>query len=228
MLDDDLHEAMQETKELEQRYKIPYKLARSIVDGSILKESSPMNEIKELSDKYDLPYSIAKSIVNKTFKGGVLQNWVLALPLMQQTVLLSAIRNADGVAKFHKQKPLIRWYRRCVLLSAFDGKALLDPSSPGGGSFTGPVEDINKALDDFIDSRDEMSLHYFAHAMHAFEIIGYKHFNEAIRSFWYEAYKRMAHCLHVWPESEGEMDKRLGDNEEGWRARNDPSSTCSD
>jgi hypothetical protein len=148
---------------------------------------------------------------------------------MQQSVLISAIRNSDGVAKFHKQKPLTRWYRRCVLMSAFDQCELHAPGTPGGGSFTGPVADIDAALDDFIDSRDEMTLHYYAHAMHAFEILGYKHPEKLYtRPFWHNAYLRMVHALHAWPESEEEMDKRLGDGEANWRARNDPSSTCSD
>jgi len=148
---------------------------------------------------------------------------------MQQSVLLSAIRNADGIPKFHKQKQLLRWYRRCVLKSAFDGKELTSPFEEGGGSFTGPINDtLPKVLDDFIDSRDEMSFHYFMHAMHAFEILGYKHPVVSTREFWLEAYTRMVHCCHLWPETEEQMDSRLGDNEEGWKARNDPSSTCSD
>lgn len=158
----------------------------------------------------------------------VLNDWVAELSFMQQSVLLSNVRNSDGIPKFHKQKPLIRWYRRCVLKSAFDGRELRYADEPGGGSFTGPVDDLKKALDDFIDSRDEMSLHYYAHAMHAFEIIGYKHPEPTIAQFWFGAYERMAHALHLWPETEEQLDKRLGDNEAGWRERNDPSSTCSD
>lgn len=159
----------------------------------------------------------------------VLNDWVQDLTYMQQSVLISAVRNSDGTPKFHKQKPLIRWYRRCVLKSAFDGVQLWSPTSPGGGSFTGPTHDIEEALDHFIDSRDEMSLHYYCHSMHAFQILGYK-FPEEIyaRPFWYRAYERMAHAMHLWPESEADMDKRLGDGEDNWRARNDPSSTCSD
>ena len=91
---------------------------------------------------------------------------------MQQTVLISAIRGPDGVAKGHRLKPLLRWYRRCIVLSAFDGRALTDPNEPGGGSFTGPLGiTLETAVDDFIKSRDEMTLHYYGHAMHAFEII---------------------------------------------------------
>lgn len=158
----------------------------------------------------------------------VLQNWVMGLSFMQQSVLLSAMRNADGVAKRHPSKDLVRWFRRCVVVSAFDGRALLTPDEPGGGSYTGPVNNLPKAVDAFIDARDEMSLHYFAHFAHAAEIIGYKHPDATIRFFWYEVYCRMVHALHMWPELEEQMDARLGDNAEGWMARNDPSSTCSD
>jgi len=203
-MEDELRNAYAETCALEKKYGIPYAVARSLVDGSF-------------KDKYI-------SGENKS----VLNDWVVDLTLMQQSVLLSLVRNADGIPKFHKQKALIRWYRRCILKSAFEGAELRNPQQPGGGSFTGPVDDVAQALDDFIDSRDEMSLHYFAHAMHAFEILGYKHPDSGIRTFWNTAYVRMVHCLHIWPETEEQLDKRLGDNETGWRERNDPSSTCSD
>jgi hypothetical protein len=156
-----------------------------------------------------------------------LQDWVMELPIMQQSVLMAAIRNEDGVEKGHKQKPLIRWYRRCVLLSAFDGVALTDPQAPGGGEFTGPVDDINTALDDFIRSRDRMSLHYYAHAMHAFEILGYNHPVLPIRDFWNWAYHRMVHALHLWEEQPKELELRLGDNPDTWKARNDKAGCCS-
>ncbi len=68
----------------------------------------------------------------------VLQDWVVGLPMMQQTVLLTAIRGPDNIAKYGEIKLLLRWFRRCVLLSALDGKVLDNPYDPAGGSFTGP------------------------------------------------------------------------------------------
>jgi hypothetical protein len=158
----------------------------------------------------------------------VLNAWVADLTYMQQSVLLSLIRNEDGLPKFHPQKKLLKWYRRCVLLSAFDGRELRDPHEAGGGSFTGPIPNLQDALDEFIVSRDSMSLHYYAHAMHGFEILGYKHPDIEIQRFWRNAYYRMVEALHVWPETEEQMDSRLGDKMEGWVARNDPCGTCSD
>lgn len=68
----------------------------------------------------------------------VLQDWVSELPLMQQTVLLTAIRGPDGVRKDHVSKLVLRWLRRCILVSAFDKCVLTNPYDERGGSFTGP------------------------------------------------------------------------------------------
>lgn len=157
----------------------------------------------------------------------VFQEWVHDLPYMQQSVLMSAMRNADMVEKGHSSKDLIRWYRRCVVRSAFDGRALTTPQEPGGGSYTGSVADEHQAADDFIRARDGMSLHYYAHSMHAFEIVGYHHPNLNIRNFWYEVYLRMAFALHLRPESKQEMNRRLGDNPETWKAMEDRAGGCS-
>lgn len=157
----------------------------------------------------------------------VIQDWVCRLPFMQQSVLLSAMRNADGVEKGHPSKDIIRWYRRCVVKSAFDGRALTDPREPGGGSYTGPVEDVEEALDAFIRARDGMMLHYFSHAMHAFQIVAVHHPDPHISLFWHRAYVRMVHALHLIPESADMMNRRLGDNEADWKAREDPAGGCS-
>lgn len=167
----------------------------------------------------------------------VLQDWVSNLSIMQQSVLLCAVRGPDGFAKHHACKPLLRWYRRCVLISAFDGKALINPYEKGGGSFTGPSckdseprkdcweESMIEAVDEFIGSRDEYHLHFYMHFIHAAEIIGYKHPDDRIRDFWNSLYIRMVQSLHMVPETEEMMDGRLGDNEEGWLARSDTSET---
>ncbi len=72
-------------------------------------------------------------------KKSVLQPWVQELNFMQQSVLLAAIRGPDGIHKNHIAKVLQRWYRRCILVSAFEGKIMTDPYAGGGGSFTGPL-----------------------------------------------------------------------------------------
>lgn len=189
----------------------------------------------------------------------VTQAWVHDLSMMQQSVLLSAIRGCDGLPKRHKAKSLVKFYRRCVLISAFDGRVLNDAFEPGGGSFTGPIaelpttgfllnneycaleawqnlaiqlqwkrEQLKRVADNFVDSRDELPMHYQTHFMHAVEILGYKHPNVETRVFWLEIYERLAHAYHLWPETEAQLDARLGDDFDGWAARNDPSACCSD
>lgn len=167
----------------------------------------------------------------------VLQAWVSRLPLMQQTVLLTAIRGPDGLPKYGAIKMLLRWYRRCVLLSALDGRVLTDPIEPNGGSFTGPSLDGYDELDPWADRMqvhvnqylrdlDAVPHHFQLHFMHAAEIVGYKHPDDQIRHFWRCLYERLVHDMHVWPETEEQLDARLGDSRDGWLQRADPATVA--
>lgn len=159
------------------------------------------------------------------------QDWVLQLPIMQQSVLAAAIRAPDGMRKHHPAKMLIRWYRRSVLLSAFDGRALLNPYEGGGGSFTGPLTSQyteDQMADEFMLARDEMSLHYYAHMMHAAQIVGCYHPDDYVRDFWDQLYRRMVNALHLEPESYIAMAQRLSDDQDKWTARSDEAGSCSD
>jgi hypothetical protein len=161
----------------------------------------------------------------------VIQEWTWALPLMQQTVLLTAVRGPDGIGKYHKCKYLIRWLRRCVLLQALDGVVAATPYEFGGGSFTGPSYEpttlehdwrpkMDAIFSDYLRSLDELPHHFQLHFMHAAEIIGYKHPDEMIRGWWQTVYFELANDMHLTPETIDELDYRLCDNEEQWRARN--------
>lgn len=146
----------------------------------------------------------------------------MKLTRMQQAVILCNLRGHDGFAKEHPSKFMVRWFRRCVLVSAFDKEALTNPYATGGGSFTGPWPQwlkFNEALKLFLDHRDEMQLHYYQHFLQAAEIVGFKHPIEYIRRDWNLAYTSLVHALHLIPETELMMDTRLGDNREAWRAR---------
>lgn len=171
---------------------------------------------------------------NTTVKGPVTQPWVHALPFMQQTVLLTAIRGPDGVEKYHPSKYLLRWYRRCTLLSAMDGHVLPNPFDNNGGSFTGPSIEVptngdwlpamDEVVSQYLRSLDALPHHFQMHLMHAAEILGYKHPDEAIRGWWRRTYHRLVNDLHLWPEEEELMDARLGDNRAAWLARNDAAT----
>jgi len=154
----------------------------------------------------------------------VLQNWVEGLSFMQQSVLISAIRGPDTLRKDHNSKLLMRWLRRCVLYSAFETyrngtpTTLNTPFTPGGGSFTGPVEGIDAVFTEYLRNVDELPHHFHLHFMHAAEIIGYKHPLLWTRSWWHRAYSRIVNDMHLNLETETEMDDRLTGDEVTWRA----------
>jgi hypothetical protein len=212
--------------------------------------------------------------LSKTPKS-VVQGWVSRIPLMQQTVLLTAIRGPDGSPKYGPTKLLVRWLRRCVLLGSFERRPFKTPYDVGGGSFTGPsmprnaVELIlatrggsqtydprrdflpaghphrpsdeaiaaefervdgdwtpymNGVVDQYLRELDALPHHFQLHLMHAVEILGYKHPDERVRGWWFKTYERLAHDMHLWPETEAQLDQRLGDSREGWLARNDAAT----
>lgn len=149
----------------------------------------------------------------------VVQDWVQTLTFMQQSVLLTSIRGPDGMKKDHVSKLLIRWLRRCILISALDRKIFTDPHEEGGGSFTGPMPeglDVMQVLDDYLRHVDEIPHHFQLHFMHAAEILGYKHPEPHIRVGWKRIYHRLVNDMHLYPEPEEAMDKRLGDNRKNW------------
>jgi hypothetical protein len=208
----------------------------------------------------------------------VVQSWVQALPLMQQTVLLTAIRGPDGSPKYGPTKMLVRWLRRCVLLGSFERAAFTSPHQLGGGSFTGPsiprhqieaellrranvlfsetlilgstetdwatsnrlaaasdaqivaefdLSDgdwtpfLDQIVGNYLREMDALPHHFQLHLMHAAEILGYKHPEPRTRTWWNKTYERLVHDMHLWPETEAQLDDRLGDSREGWLARND-------
>jgi hypothetical protein len=167
----------------------------------------------------------------------VTQPWTHELPMMQQSVLLSAIRGPDGLPKYAGVKMLLRWYRRCVLLCAMDGRVIGNPLDEGGGSFIGPSvkwtlphslswrDLMDDLVDDYLRELDGIPYHFQMHFMHGVEILGYRHPNDEIRNWWRGVYERLVHDMHLHPEAFTEMMQRLGDNREGWLARSDPATT---
>jgi hypothetical protein len=164
------------------------------------------------------PYSAHRS---------VLQDWTNTLSFMMQSVLICATRGPDGIRKDHPVKVLIRFLRRSFLICAFDGKVRWSPYEEGGGSFTGPLNlqglgpsegHIDKFPEIYLRHVDELPHHFQLHLMHAAEILGYKHPDDDVRRFWLGFYRAIVNDAHLNPETEEQMDRRLGDNEANWRA----------
>lgn len=173
----------------------------------------------------------------------VLQDWVCELTFMQQSVLIASVRGPDSIRKDHVAKLLLRWLRRCTMLSAFERGVLTNPCDGRGGSFTGPSiasisqdwseeeripyyeAKLDEVLTDYFRTVDELPHHFQLHFMHASEILGYKHPVAWIRAWWLSTYHRLVNDTHLFPESLEQMDKRLGDYEEDWRAREEVTAT---
>lgn len=161
----------------------------------------------------------------------VLQGWVMELPFMQQSVLLTAVRGPDGVPKYHAVKPVTRWFRRSVMISSFAKRAILNPFEEDGGSFYGPScaqpadgrwePEMTAVADGYMRALDELPHHFQMHMMHAAEIVGYKHPDQRVRKWWFLFYTRLAHDMHVYPEMCEQMDARLSDTRAGWLSRAD-------
>ncbi|QFT81193.1 hypothetical protein FIU89_11285 [Roseovarius sp. THAF27] len=177
--------------------------------------------------------------------GPAQQPWVLNIPIMQQSVLFAAVRAPDGIRKNHPVKVLLRWYRRCVLLSAFDQRALTDPFEPGGGSFTGPftvtharsaglwlgdigdfngwTEECSRIFDQmrlvYLEHVDELPHHFQLHFMHGAQIIGVHHSDDKIADWWRHFYHMIVNDAHLHPETDDEMNMRLSDDREEWKRR---------
>jgi len=167
---------------------------------------------------------------------------------MQQTVLMTAVRGPDGTPKYGPVKMLLRWYRRCVLVSSLDG-IVLDrpwnhPGSTEGGSFMGPSFTLNdpygprgsyrpawdgqmdRIVDEYLRTLDALPHHFQLHFMHAAEIVGYKHPDRIIRDWWNGVYGRLVKDMHLKPETVEDMDERLGDRRDGWLKHADKATVA--
>jgi len=140
---------------------------------------------------------------------------------MQQTVLLTAVRGPDGIAKDHVVKWVLRAYRRTILLSSLDKCVLETPYEPGGGSFMAPIPQesigtLEELMLRTINMSDELPHHFLMHLAHASQIVGYKHPKPATHTPWTEFYLAWCKSMHMEPEPHYKMDYRLGDNRDHW------------
>jgi hypothetical protein len=145
----------------------------------------------------------------------VFQDWLFDLTMQQQSVLVLACRGPDGVAKFHPVKPIVARYRATVLKAAYLGR----PMRVDEGDNTTFMTLIGLSDDrewtaicrEFFDHVDEIPHHYYMHLMHGAQIAGHKHPLELFRDRWLGFYIRACHDLHLHPETQDEMNRRLGD-----------------
>lgn len=141
----------------------------------------------------------------------VLQPWVMDLPLREQGTLLTAVRGCDFEAKvwsstgvaYSPGRRLTAFIRWCFMVPAdirevdYEEGAFFrsEPPSPFKPSEFG-----------------HLPQHWYAHAMHALEIIAYKHEDGNIAEKAGSLYLAMVENLHLVPESYTHMMHRLSED----------------
>lgn len=144
----------------------------------------------------------------------VFPDWMATLPMQQQSVLVLAARGPDGVRKYHECKDVVRAYRATVLKAAYFGRSLAwGEGADGFMSMDVIADDLGwrNAVLRFFASVDELPHHYYLHLAHGAEILGYKHPDMRVRNAWRHFYEKCCDDMHVTPETEAEMERRLGD-----------------
>lgn len=135
-------------------------------------------------------------------KGSVVQEWLSGpkISWKQQTVVLSALRGCDGQSKYDLSKKMTRKLRSVILHNAGAKNTTFMRD-------TMTLEEVREMAED----SDKYPIHYYMHMCHACEVIGFKHPDGEIRSWFHEAYLIIVDALHLRPETEEECDDRLRD-----------------
>lgn len=140
----------------------------------------------------------------------VLQDWVMELPLREQGTLLTAVRGCDDepkqwTATGFSDSPGRR-------LTAFIRWCFMNPADPREVDIAGAFFQ-SQPPDPFKPSEfGHLPQHWYAHAMHALEVVGYRHPDGNIGSVAFELYWRMVLNLHLNAESRDQMIERLSED----------------
>lgn len=138
----------------------------------------------------------------------VLQDWVMELPLRHQGTLLTAVRGCDFEAKTWTSQGI--GYSPGRRLTAFIRYCFMNPADPREVDFQEGSFFMSQPPNPFKPSEfGHLPQHWYSHAMHALEIIGYRHPNDYTRVQALGLYTAMVYNLHLNPESQAQMNMRL-------------------
>jgi hypothetical protein len=147
----------------------------------------------------------------KTIMASVLQQWVMELPLREQGTLLTCVRGCDdepkiwtrtGVA-YSPGRRLTAFIRWCFMVPA-DIREV--DSEEGAFMMSQPPNPFKPS------EFGHLPQHWYSHAMHALEIIAYRHPNISTKHIAYRLYSGMVRNMHLNIELENEMIQRLSED----------------
>jgi hypothetical protein len=138
----------------------------------------------------------------------VLQDWAMELPLRFQGTLLTAVRGCDNEPK--------QWTKTGVAYSpgrritAYIRWCFMNPADPREVDHEEGAFFQSKPPNPFKPSEfGHLPQHWYAHVMHALEIIAYHHFNLNVRIDAWGLYHAMVKSFHLNPETKSEQMERL-------------------
>lgn len=141
----------------------------------------------------------------------VLQDWVMRLPLREQGTLLTCVRGCDDEPK--------TWTRTGVSyspgrrLTAFIRWCFMVPADPREVDSEEGAFMMSEPPSPFKPSEfGHLPQHWYSHALHALEVIAYRHENRDTANTAYDLYKKMVHNMHLNVETFEEMEKRLSED----------------
>lgn len=138
----------------------------------------------------------------------VLQDWVMELPLRYQGVLLSAMRGCDDSPKEWTSSGEVA-DTAARRLTAWLRWACLNPADPREVDVPGAFMQSRLPRPFKPSGLGHFPLHWFAHVMHAFQVVAVCHPSAEVSADALGVYDTMVHSLHLNPETPEAMRERL-------------------
>jgi hypothetical protein len=129
----------------------------------------------------------------------VLQDWVQELPLRFQGTLLTAVRGCDDEPKFWRSIGVA--FSQGRRITAYIRWCFMNPADP---------REVDAEEGAFKPSQfGHLPQHWYAHVMHALEIIAYEHPVLSVKDQAWKLYYEMVHSFHLNTESREQLWDRL-------------------
>ncbi len=147
----------------------------------------------------------------------VLQDWVMELPLREQGTLMTNIRSCDVSPKTPCD---INERYGCSTgegsaerkLTAYLRFLVFNPPDPREIDIPGSFYSSSPPTDWKPSQFGHYPMHWYAHLMHGFEVLAFRHSNPNVQDAAYEIYSRMVHAMHLNVETKAQMIKRLSED----------------
>jgi hypothetical protein len=133
----------------------------------------------------------------------MVRDWVSALGLREQGVLLVALRGCDSAPKFPLDSPERRMTAalRYAICNPFDPREV--DAARGCFMLSAVPTDVR------LGHLEHYPLHWVLHVIHACQVLGVYEPNEDKRQQWWTLYREFCRSMHVEPETRDAMQARL-------------------